>query len=132
MRKKTELFLNCPKCGGRATRVTGAAVYPHRKDLKLKKFHQCKPCDYQVGCHGKTWKPLGEMAGPETREARKHTHYFVDRIWKRGFMTRPETYTWLSQELDLPKSKTHIALFDTETCGKAQDLAMDYLKDMGL
>lgn len=114
--------ITCPYCGEPAPLVTGAEVYPHRRDLRKKKFWKCTPCAAWVGCHPKSNEPLGRLANYELRGARKRAHDAFDPLWK-GYganreMTRESAYTWLSCRLRLPRSKCHIGMFDVLTCRK--------------
>ena len=58
------------------------------------------------------------------QELRKLTHYYLDMLWNGkseevpAKMTRAETYAWLSSALVIPRSETHISLFNEEMCAK--------------
>ena len=47
---------------------------------------------------------------------RGETHRVFDVLWKDGYMTRTEAYTWLSQAMHLPKTKAHIEQFTHTQC----------------
>ena len=75
-------------------------------------------CDVYVGCHKGTDRPLGTPANQELRELRKKCHRYFDAIWQakrdQGFKNaRQLGYKWLSDQLSIPESKTHIAMTDT-------------------
>lgn len=75
-------------CGAPAEYVTGAVMYPHRRDLHHKSFYRSVPCDARVGCHPGTKAPLGRLATRRVRVARQRAHAAFDPLWKQGRMTR--------------------------------------------
>lgn len=62
-------------------------------------------------------------------DARIRAHLAFDRLWQRGWMPRPEAYAWLAEQLGLPVEKTHIALFDFETCERVIALSNRYVTE---
>jgi hypothetical protein len=96
--------------------------------LESRVFYRCNPCDAYVGCHPGTDKPLGSLANRNLRNQRQQAHAVFDRIWKEGFKTRSQAYTWLGKKLKLTWKQFHIALFDEATCQKVIQLSQDYLK----
>lgn len=112
-------MIDCKYCLKPAELVTGLIIYPHRKDLKSKKFWQCTPCDAYVGCHPKTEIPLGDLANKELREWRKNAHSAFDPIWFSKVMSRTEAYAWLGEKLKLTPEETHIGMFDIDRCKQA-------------
>ncbi|MGV7078443.1 zinc-finger-containing protein [Testudinibacter sp. P80/BLE/0925] len=120
MKKSIQLTPLCPYCGKFSAKVTGKKVYPHRKDLYGKTFYLCEPCNAYVGCHPNTDKPLGRLADEQLRTEKKKAHSAFDPIWRKGFMKRVEAYAWLSETLGIPKSETHIGMFDVDMCKKVQ------------
>jgi hypothetical protein len=99
--------------------VGGDSIYPHRPDLKEKKFWKCIPCNAYVGCHPGTSTPLGNLANAELRRARNIVHSVFDPLWKGRKMTRSAAYQWLASQLDIPVEKCHIAMFDISQCRSA-------------
>ncbi|EXJ28744.1 hypothetical protein D050_4049 [Vibrio parahaemolyticus VPCR-2009] len=62
-------------------------------------FWICDTCLNHVGCHHKTNKPttpLGIIATPEIKNARKHIHALMDPLWKGGKIKRVELYAMIS------------------------------------
>lgn len=115
----------CPYCDKPAQLVTGDKIYPHRHDLFAKLFYQCAPCDAYVGCHPKADAhghggigdgavPMGRLANAELRRAKQAAHAAFDPLWKSRSMSRKEAYAWLSKELGVSKSNTHIGMFDVD------------------
>ena len=65
-----------------AVKKSGADIYPHRPDLVGKSFYQCNDCKNFVGCHpGSNNKPLGCIATPEVKNARRKIHLLLDSLW---------------------------------------------------
>ena len=120
----TKLQPVCPYCAADAELVTGADIYPHRPDLHRLRFWRCLPCDAYVGCHkpglghGDGTLPLGRLANAKLRAAKQAAHAAVDRYWLRGRMRRSEVYATLAVHMGLPKSATHIGLFDEAQCAE--------------
>jgi hypothetical protein len=107
--------VTCPYCGQPAYRVSGLAVYPHRKDLSHKRFWLCEPCNAYVGCHP-DGRPLGVLADAALRTVRSDAHAAFDPMWKHGRRTRSAAYRWLAGRLGLAAHECHIGGFDTATC----------------
>lgn len=121
----------CPYCDQPSKLVTGADIYPHRRDLRKLKFWHCKPCKAWVGCHRPNRKfgydgtqPLGRLANAELRKAKSAAHAAFDPLW-RGKMQRDGKgqvearnagYAWLSEQLGVGVDDCHIGMFDVETC----------------
>lgn len=132
----------CDYCQAPAELVMGNVIYPHRHDLYKKKFWRCKPCGAHVGCHppgvftgGRDDKPLGRLANAELRKLKSAAHDAFDPLWKvpdrGGFyppMHRSEAYSWLAGSLGLPVEKTHIGMFDEDTCKRVIDLSSALFK----
>ncbi|WP_199153472.1 zinc-finger-containing protein [Chromobacterium sp. ASV23] len=116
----------CPYCGKEAALTTGNMIYPTRPDLAHKKFYRCRPCDAYVGCHGNTDRPLGTPANRELRGLRNRAHAAFDPLWKEGdmqlFNDRTGAYKWLSEQLGVPRSECHIAMFNIDQCKKVVEL----------
>lgn len=107
---------SCPYCHTPATLVNGLAIYPHRRDLKVRNFYLCRPCDAYVGCHPETTKALGTLANAELRELRKKAHATFDPMWKAGyFNSRSAAYKWLSAEIGRTDT-VHIGMSGPEQC----------------
>lgn len=114
------MTVTCPYCNADAQLTTGDYVYPHRPDLAHLRVYVCWPCDAYVGTHKDTNppKPLGTMANAELRKARRAAHDAFDPFWRSGRMRRREAYAKLGALMNLPKEKTHIAMFNVEQCKK--------------
>jgi hypothetical protein len=109
----------CPYCNRASIKVTGEAIYPHRKDLLSKIFYLCRPCRSYVGCHPGTDKPLGIPANSDLRGARHKAHAAFDPKWRnRVWGTRRQAYSHLAQKLGLTVDECHIGGFDQDMCEK--------------
>lgn len=112
MKKPTVI---CPYCGRAARLVDSARVY----GTSYGKIWLCSGwpiCDAYVGVHSCTHAPLGRLANPELRAAKKAAHAVFDPLWKRGMMSRSEAYTWLAEQLGISMDECHIGMFDVDLC----------------
>ncbi len=112
----------CPYCQKPAELVTGAVIYPHRRDLAKQKFWECRPCSAWVGCHlpgngqGDGTTPLGRLANAELRQAKQRAHAAFDPLWRERRMTRRQAYAWLAEAMGMPVAEVHIGAFDVGQC----------------
>jgi len=88
--------------------------YGHGKVMICKNFPKC---DTYVGCH-KSGKPLGTPANTILRKLRNQCHEKFDKTWRGKRRSRNEAYKILSEMMNLPIEKTHIAMFDEDKCKK--------------
>ena len=91
----------CAACKKEAdARLTnGTEIYPHRPDLSTLPFWKCDTCGNYVGCHYKTkdrTRPLGCIATPDLKNARKHIHKLLDPLWRSKKFKRRELYAAIS------------------------------------
>lgn len=105
----------CPRCGvpARPARGRDLSGVPDTHGDRL--FYVCPSCDARVGCH-RDGRPLGTLAGPRLRAARRSAHAAFDPLWQSGRLTRAEAYAWLAARLGLPLERTHIGEFDEDLC----------------
>lgn len=106
----------CPFCNNSVSLVDSAKVYDGRSYGLLYLCNSYPECDARVGCHSGTITPLGTLANKELRRWRSRAHGRFDYLWKSGRISRKAAYKWLSQELGLPPSQTHIGMFNKEQC----------------
>lgn len=121
--------MTAPTCCGPVEPRTGADVYPHRADLAHLRFFVCTRCAARVGCHRETGKPLGTLAGPELRRARRILHdRRFDPLWQShpgGENPRPPAhrrsmaYGFLAARLGIERSECHTGMFDLARCRAA-------------
>lgn len=127
--------IDCDYCKNPAILVTGEVIYPHRSDLKNKKFWRCIPCKAYVGCHpiSKHHKtdevPLGRLANAELRKAKSLAHAAFDPKWRNGGFTRREAYGILADRLGIKKKDCHIGMFDVETCQRVVEISQENWRD---
>lgn len=105
----------CPFCNNSVSLVDSAEVYSRSYGL-LYLCDSYPKCDARVGCHPGTVTPLGTLANKELRRWRSRAHNRFDSLWKSGFLSRKAAYRWLSEELGLPPSQTHIGMFNKQQC----------------
>lgn len=108
------MTITCDYCGQPAQLIDSAIVYGRSYGL----IYFCASCRAWVGVHKGTKKPLGRLANAELREWKKKAHAAFDPIWKQGHMRRNDAYAWLSKQMNLPESQTHIGMFDICDCKK--------------
>ena len=118
--KETRIF--CCACAAevRARLTSGTEVYPHRPDLADLPFWRCDACKNFVGCHHKTknrTQPLGVIADPAMKAARRHIHALLDPIWQNGGLSRKHIYARLTDTLG---RQYHTA--DLRTLDEARDV----------
>ena len=116
----------CPYCERTAQLVRGDRIYPHRPDLKHKRFWLCQKCNAYCGCHPNSKRPLGSLANAETREARKRAHALFDPLWKRGPFTRTKAYHWLCGKTGIPASQCHIGNMTVDQCKLVVDAVLKF------
>lgn len=122
------MTVQCPYCGAAAPLVTGADVYPHRRDLHEIFLYRCTPCDAWVGCHRGTTRPLGRLANAELRRAKQAAHAAFDPLWRHragirtARMPRAKAYAWLARELGIEAADCHIGMFDVATCRRVVEV----------
>jgi len=117
----------CAECGKTAHIVGGERIYPHRPDLFDKRFWLCE-CGAYCGCHGFTTRPLGFLAGADTRRARNNAHAVFDPLWKSGAMGRRDAYSWLAEQMGLRAEECHIGMMNGDQARKVIQLCNDRRK----
>lgn len=114
--------MKCPQCNSEAHLVKGDVIYPHRRDLYALQFWSCAPCKSYVGCHKGTTTPMGSLAGPELRQARRKAHSTFDEVWQTGVKSRKDAYIWLSEKLGIKRKNCHIGSFDKAMCDRVVEI----------
>ena len=116
----------CPYCHQEAVLVTGETIYPGRVAFRNKYYYLCSPCQAYVGCHGDTKQAMGRLANAHLRALKSEAHAAFDPIWRQGPLTRAQAYKWLSEQLCIPSSKTHIGLFNSDLCRRTIEVSNIY------
>jgi hypothetical protein len=111
----------CPYCGKEPEFVDSEIVYGKSYGM----IYLCRTCKAYVGVHKGTDKPLGRLANTELREYKKKAHTAFDPLWKSRRMKRKQAYKWLSEQLSLPESETHIGMFDIDMCKKVIEVCSE-------
>lgn len=111
----------CPSCNKPALWTNNSLVYG-RSYGKSYMCYYCKDCDYMVGCHNNTRKPLGTMVGKELRQLRRAVHTKIDPLWQSEKIKRGHLYARISKQLGFT---FHTGEANEEICKKI--LEMDIL-----
>jgi len=124
----------CPMCGTKMKVITNVAHYgPYAAGVKPGYRWVCPSpgdCDTNIGCHGKTYVPLGMPADYDLRKLRQECHKMFDILWKTAGFHRPSAYKWLAKRLRIPVSECHIALFCGDMCREAIGILTGYIRKL--
>lgn len=112
----------CPYCNCAFVLVDGDVIYPHRQDLKSRKFYLCEPCNAYVGCHAGTDMPFGRLANAELRKAKMDAHTAFDSYWKNAGISRGQAYHWLCKKLGIDFEDCHIGMFNRRISKSFSDI----------
>ena len=91
--------------------TNGKEAYPHRRDLYKHPFWICDRCKLTVSCHHKTknpTQPLGCIATPQIKNARRHIHALLDPLWESGKYKRAKVYKLISDKFGREYHTAHI------------------------
>ena len=124
--KKYEKIMRCPICGAPVKYRSADGVF--RTSGRF--IFACS--EYENGCDtyiiaNPDGTPAGTMADRKTRRMRQEAHYYLNQLYTYKDMTKSETYEWLAEKLQIPKSKCHIRYFDTALCQKVIEVSKTYL-----
>lgn len=118
----------CPYCG--ADVVLKEESYVKKKGKKDVYLYVCSNypiCNSYVGCHKNSTLPLGSISSPELRNLRRKTHFYFDLLWKEGYMSRSNSYAWLTKKLKIPPDCCHIGKFNPDLCKRTIKEVLIYL-----
>jgi hypothetical protein len=128
--RATAQAVNCNYCEQEAELVTGADMYPHRRELAHLLIWRCVSCDASVGCHEGTTIPYGTLANAETKFARQRAHRAFDQLWLPSPTERISkvevkkrrncAYWWLSHQMGSPDHQIHIGKMNADECDQVQ------------
>lgn len=124
--------MRCPYCG-RAVQLRPASyVYGDDTINPESYLYVCNGypnhCDAYVGAYPNK-KPKGTLAHGELRHKRIKAHRALDQIWKNQYMTKHETYIWLSLRLGISRNEMHIGNFSDYYCGQVISECEKYVKE---
>lgn len=111
--------IRCPYCGSLASKRPASYVYGKKAD-KNKFLYVCDrypKCDTYVAATEKGL-PMGTLANKELRRKRIAAHKSLNRIWKKGFMTKEQVYVWLQSRLNMTDKQMHIGKFGEYYCNR--------------
>lgn len=113
------LKVRCPYCGSLASKRPASDIYG--KDAPKNKFLyvcDCYPkCNSYVAATEKGL-PMGTLANEELRRKRIAAHRALDRIWKKGIMSKAQVYIWLQSRLNMTEKQMHIGNFGEYYCNR--------------
>jgi hypothetical protein len=106
----------------------GEPGYPYQRDYGP--IWTCTPCGAWVGCHPGTENALGGLANAELRAAKMAAHAAFDPLWRAKMEregcskshARKAGYRWLSQQLGIPYTQTHIGYMNLEECQRVVEV----------
>ncbi len=105
----------CPTCQATAELVDSAVVYG--KSYGPLWLCPTPACDSYVGTHP-DGTPLGTMAGPMLRRARRLAHDAFDSWWQWNGLRRKDAYTILRWQMGVG----HIAHMNEQQCAKVVEI----------
>jgi hypothetical protein len=114
----------CPYCGKETELIDSAEVY----GTSYGPMYICRDCNAYVGCYSGTTVAFGRLANAELRKAKMRAHHYLDQLWKSKKHSRYETYTWLSEQLGIPRELTHVGMSDVDQCKRIADVSLARLK----
>lgn len=115
----------CPYCKQPTKYVDSIEVYGKSYGF----IYLCRPCDAFVGVHhGNSTESKGSVANKQLREWRKRAHQAFDPIQfqNKKNWNRNKAYSWLSEQMGLPKTVCHIGMFSINKCKKVIEICRNY------
>lgn len=109
----------CPHCQSGVKIANNSEIYAGKSYGEWPWAYVCGGCGAYVGMHPFTSIPLGTLATPAIREARKRAKSLFNPLWNSGRMSRDEAYAWLAAQLALPLAECHFGMFDESRCRAA-------------
>lgn len=100
--------------------------------LREGKFGSFYGCNRWPDCEGTaTLHPDGSLkstpADRQTKDARIKAHRAFDRMWKSGYLTRDQAYTWMAEKMGLELDRAHIGYFSESQCNELIELVLNEL-----
>ncbi len=119
----------CPYCGGSVIYRSANGIYKdNSRSTMLYVCSHYPQCDAYVRTHTGTKIPVGSMANHELRALRKTAHYYFDRLYSSGYMTKDDAYYWLASVIDAPMSHAHIGYLSEYYCKQVIEQSKAYLE----
>jgi hypothetical protein len=136
----------CPYCGDETEEVDSAAIYgPEFAEANGNwKMLKCTPCDAWVSTHRATGLAMGRLADHHLRRWKQAAHMqfnklYTDRLINRimpeyiaGISNRQKAYRWLSIQLGIPETLTHIGYFDIHLCKMTLKVSIEAMRNLGI
>ena len=109
--------MKCPYCGSTVEYRSAEGIYKdNHKNVMLYVCTNYPECDAYVRVHEGTNKPVGTLADSKLRAMRLEAHKLLDKIQKRGIMTKNECYQWIANTIMSPLSQAHIGYLGEYYC----------------
>ncbi len=128
---KVKQQVTCPYCKSATEFLQNSKAIYHGRNFGP--VYLCRPCQAWVGCHPRSWLPLGRLANAELRKWKQKAHKAFDPLWQQQAArkqwpkgrARRVAYSWLSEKLNLQKGECHIGLFDIDLCRQVVEVCAD-------
>lgn len=115
----------CPHCDSEVRLANNGIIYG-REYGDWPYAYLCVSCDAYVGLHPNTDLPLGTLATPEMREARKKGKAVFLKL-KSRFANRSAQYEWLAAMMGIPMAQCHWGMFSIEQAREAEAICKQAL-----
>lgn len=129
-RRKGNVQIRCPYCGSNAVYKSADGIYKDNSGNKM--LYVCSnypECDSYVRVIEGTKKPIGSLANKELRKLRSDAHYYFDKLYQNGYMTKEEAYRWLADIIDSPYlANAHIGNMSDYYCRLVIEKSRDFIK----
>jgi hypothetical protein len=92
--------------------TTGQEVYPRHPQFWTQPYWVCDGCGNFVGCHHRhhiatmQTRPLGILATPELKFARRKLHELIDPLWQTKVIGRRALYAEIATRMNWPTYHT--------------------------
>jgi hypothetical protein len=103
----------CPTCGSAAKLIDSAYLY--RRSYGWIWLCPTPSCDAYVSTHS-DGRPLGTLAGPALRRARRRAHEAFDAWWRAHGIRRVDAYRELARVMGV--TEAHIGEMDEAQCAR--------------
>lgn len=114
----------CPHCSSQVKLVNNSTIYGRPfGDWPWTYACTSEKCGSYVGTHPGTDIPLGTLATPVMRAARKRAKNVFNSLWESGQLSRSKAYAKLAEALRIPVESCHFGWFDAAQCHRAEQAA---------
>lgn len=118
----------CEHCGGDVEVAKNSVIYGVcYGDYPW--VYICQDCRSYVGIHKGTDIPLGTLATPEMRQARKECKPYFFEMMEALNLNRSQAYKILAERLNIKPSECHFGMFDVDMCNKAKSVCTELINE---